>query len=201
MKPRMKSSERRAAILDVSIRQFAEKGFRGTTTRELAAASGVTEPVLYQHFPTKKDLYAAIIEEKACQAGLETEDLTLSSGSDDRDFFTRLARMLLDRYEQDPVFIRLMLFSGLEGHELADMFFQNRVQTFYQMVTTYIERRMESGAYRKVDAVVAARAFVGMVSYHGLIRLLFRDRVVQAERPRIIEQMVELFLEGIRTRQ
>ncbi len=65
MKVRMKSEERRAAIVRSAIHLFAEKGFRGTTTRELAAAAGITEPVLYQHFRAKSDLYSAIIEAKA----------------------------------------------------------------------------------------------------------------------------------------
>lgn len=62
---RLSSSARRAAILDEAVKLFSEKGFRGVTTRELAAAVGVTEPVLYQHFETKRDLYRALIEEPA----------------------------------------------------------------------------------------------------------------------------------------
>src|SRR4051812_3607686 len=67
---RMSSDDRRAMILDTACSLFAQKGFRGTTTRELAAAVGVTEPVLYEHFKTKSDLYSAIIEAKA-RGGVE----------------------------------------------------------------------------------------------------------------------------------
>ena len=59
---RLSGAQRRAAILDAAIELFASRGFRGVTTREIAAAVGVTEPVLYQHFPSKRDLYTAIIE-------------------------------------------------------------------------------------------------------------------------------------------
>jgi AcrR family transcriptional regulator len=197
MASRMKSNERRAAILDEAVRQFAEKGFRGTTTRELASALGVTEPVLYQHFPTKKELYAAIIEEKACESDQEMAELESFSG-DDREFLLRLAGLILSRYEQDPCFVRLLLFSTLESHELADMFFQNRIRSFYDTVAGYIERRIQAGVFRRVDPVVAARAFIGMVSYHGLVQVLFHDRMVTAERPRLLSEMVGLFLEGIR---
>jgi AcrR family transcriptional regulator len=108
MSMRMKGNERRAAILRASVQRFAAKGFRGTTTRELAAAIGVSEPVLYQHFPTKKDLYAAIIEEKASE-DVGTEELASFTGSD-REFFLRLGNLILDRYERDPSFTRLLLF-------------------------------------------------------------------------------------------
>ncbi|MFM9597624.1 TetR/AcrR family transcriptional regulator, partial [Streptomyces scabiei] len=62
---RLSRAERRAAIIEAAIELFSEKGFRGTTTRELAQAVGVSEPVLYQHFATKKELYIAILSEKA----------------------------------------------------------------------------------------------------------------------------------------
>ncbi|HVC92904.1 MAG TPA: helix-turn-helix domain-containing protein [Pirellulales bacterium] len=52
--------ERRAAIIDAVRRVFAEKGFDGTTTRELAAAAGVSEALLFKHFPNKEALYSAM---------------------------------------------------------------------------------------------------------------------------------------------
>src|SRR5437764_12689967 len=82
---RMKSEERRAGIIAAAVRLFAEKGFRGTTTRELASAIGVTEPVLYQHFGTKRDLYAAIIEEKTRASSKGVAELrALAKGEADR---------------------------------------------------------------------------------------------------------------------
>ncbi len=56
----MSSEERRAAILEAVLRVFAEKGFDGTTTRELADAAGVSEALLFEYFPTKDALSAAI---------------------------------------------------------------------------------------------------------------------------------------------
>src|SRR4051794_11775074 len=58
--PKLSNDERRAAIL-VAVRQvFAAKGFHGTTTRELAAAAGVSEALLFKHFPTKEALFSAM---------------------------------------------------------------------------------------------------------------------------------------------
>jgi AcrR family transcriptional regulator len=57
---RLSSEERRAAIIKAVRRTFAEKGFHGTTTRELAAAAGVSEALLFKHFPTKEALYVAM---------------------------------------------------------------------------------------------------------------------------------------------
>src|ERR687897_3035073 len=64
---RLTSEERRQAIVDAVKGVFAEKGFDGTTTRELANAAGVSEALLYKHFPSKESLYAAMLD--ACAKG------------------------------------------------------------------------------------------------------------------------------------
>ncbi len=124
-KHRLSSPERRAAIVDAALHLFAEKGFRGTTTRELAARVGVSEPVLYEHFRTKRDLYAAIIDTKSHEQLEFTEALSpAAERRDDRAFFTQLGLSILGWHQKDPAFTRLLLFSGLEGHELKDIFFE-----------------------------------------------------------------------------
>jgi AcrR family transcriptional regulator len=57
---RLSSEERRAAIVKAVRRTFADKGFHGTTTRELAEAAGVSEALLFKHFPTKEALFSAM---------------------------------------------------------------------------------------------------------------------------------------------
>src|SRR6516162_7039923 len=57
---KLTSEERRAAIIQAVRRAFAEKGFHGTTTRELAEEAGVSEALLFKHFPTKEALYSAL---------------------------------------------------------------------------------------------------------------------------------------------
>src|SRR6516225_6819951 len=57
---KLSSEERRAAIIKAVQRVFAEKGFDGTTTRELAEAAGVSEALLFKHFPNKEALYSAM---------------------------------------------------------------------------------------------------------------------------------------------
>lgn len=56
-KKRLSAPERRSQIIDVSARLFAKKGLHGVTTREIAKACKITEPVLYQHFRSKEQIY------------------------------------------------------------------------------------------------------------------------------------------------
>jgi AcrR family transcriptional regulator len=201
MTSRMKGDQRRAAIVAEAIRLFAEKGFRGATTRELARSLGVTEPVLYQHFKTKRDLYTAIIETKAREGMEKSTALQLySKGDDDRAFFSELARLILTNFDQDPAYMRLLLFSALERHELASLFFRQQVLQFFNVIAGYIRRRERAGAFRSVDPQVAARSFIGMVSYHGQIRLLF-DADLRMSRQKLVDQIVTSFLDGLRTKE
>ena len=65
MTERLKAAERREQIVQAAIELFSRKGFRGTTTREIAEAVGISEAALFKYFATKEDLYSAIIEAKA----------------------------------------------------------------------------------------------------------------------------------------
>jgi len=60
MAPRLDSVARRQSILDAALPLFAQKGFAATTTKEIAQAAGVSEALIFKHFPTKTSLYEAI---------------------------------------------------------------------------------------------------------------------------------------------
>src|SRR5207245_5060473 len=63
---RMAGGERRLQILRKAMRLFSQRGFRGTTTKEIALAAGVSEAMVFRHFATKEELYSAILDHKAC---------------------------------------------------------------------------------------------------------------------------------------
>jgi len=61
-RPRMAAGERRQCVVGAACRVFAKSSYSGATTAEIARESGVTEPVLYRHFPSKRDLYLACLD-------------------------------------------------------------------------------------------------------------------------------------------
>lgn len=63
MKMRMTAEERKAAVLNCACAIFSTGSYRGTTTAEIARSAGVTEPILYRHFQSKRDLYLAVMDE------------------------------------------------------------------------------------------------------------------------------------------
>lgn len=59
---RLSAPERRQAVLDTACRIFSDGSYRGTTTAEIARESGVSEPILYRHFASKRELYLACLD-------------------------------------------------------------------------------------------------------------------------------------------
>ncbi|MDQ1468000.1 MAG: hypothetical protein QOH10_2415 [Actinomycetota bacterium] len=64
---RLPAEQRRRQLLDVALDVFAERGFHSTSMDEVALAAGVTKPVLYQHFPSKRALYVELLEDVGSQ--------------------------------------------------------------------------------------------------------------------------------------
>ncbi len=199
---KLPAQERRAAIVDAAINLFADKGFRGTTTRELASVLGVSEPVLYQHFATKSELYAAIIESKSAEIQRVVAEVeSFRHTADDEAFFTFLAKLILDFHDQNPSYLRLLLFSGLERHELADRFRRRESKVFVEAVIGHVRTRVEQGIFRPdLDPAVVALSFMGMVANYGLDRILGQHFDWPDDRASIVRSMVSIFLEGIRRR-
>lgn len=193
---RTSRQERQTSIISAAAALFADKGFKGTTTRELAKTAGISEALLFKHFPTKRALYAAILAEKApISQLLEVVDDAAKKGDDAR-VFTLVASYRIRR-GADPSLLRLLLFSALEGHELSDMFFQNQHRIFYDYLSNYIQRRIQEGAFRRIDPMIAARAFMGMLAHHRLLHEIFRVPMHRSPDD-CVATYVTLFLEGLR---
>ncbi|MFS8084204.1 MAG: TetR/AcrR family transcriptional regulator [Acidobacteriota bacterium] len=168
---RMIGEERRMQILRVAMRLFSQRGFGGTTTKEIARAAGVSEAMVFRHFATKKELYSAILDHKAClHDGLDPRLVVAEAieRKDDFAVFEGLALDALDHHDCDPEFQRLLLHSALEEHELAHMFWEKFVTRIYRSLTGYIRARQREGAIVDVEPALVVRAFIGMVMHHSL---------------------------------
>jgi AcrR family transcriptional regulator len=199
---RMAGEERRQQIVRIAMRLFSQRGFRGTTTKEIAQAAGISEAMVFRHFATKEELYSAILDDKACAGEMtlmcETAREAIARG-DDRAVFESLATAMLQHHEHDPEFLRLLLYSALEGHELFEMFQNKNVREMAHFLCTYIGERQQAGVLRDVEPMVAGRAFIGMIVYHSLVTMLFdKSRtLLDITLERAAHEYTEIFLKGI----
>jgi AcrR family transcriptional regulator len=191
--------DRRQDILMAAMQLFAKKGFRGTTTRDLATQAEVNEAIIFRHFNTKEELYSAILEHKVMEVRASRHEVLeqLAAGSDDRKFFESVGRNFLEKHETDSTFMRLLLFSALEGHELSDMFMSSMLLE-KNPFAAYIQRRIDEGAFRQMNPELAARGFFGMLVSHVLWQEIFGLKTKQPhDREEVISSLVSIFLSGI----
>jgi TetR/AcrR family transcriptional regulator len=192
---RTSAAERQASIISAAASLFAAKGFNGTTTREIAQKAGISEALVFKHFPTKRALYAAILAEKVQLSQLMDSVEAAAEKRDDAEVFRLIARFRIYR-GADPTLLRLLLFSALEGHELSDMFFRNRHRVFYEYLAGYIRRRTEEGAFRPVDPLLAAQSFIGIIVYHRILHEIFKVPL-HCSPEEAVAGYVEVFLTGL----
>ena len=199
---RLSAEKRRLQILRVAVSLFSHKGFVGTTTKEIAQAAGVSEAMVFRHFATKQELYSAILDHKACSGDTMNPEAMVAEAlqeKDDRKVFERLAVGALDHHECDPEFQRLLLHAALEGHELAQMFFEKFVRRVYELLGNYIAERQRDGAMVAMDPAIVVRAFIGMVIHHSLNNNLWdpQRRLLKISNQEAAKQFSDILLNGI----
>lgn len=196
---RLRAADRREQILAVATALFARQGFSGTTTKEIAAKAGVTEALIFRHFPTKEDLYWAVIEGKIQDnSPRDRMQARLAAKGTDAEILCGLAVDILERRAKDQTLSRLLLYSALENHRLSHRFFRAFISGYYRVLAEYIEGRIRDGIFRPVDPVLAARGFLGMVIYHSWVQELFGGkRYEKLSVQQVSRTLVDVWLQGM----
>ena len=159
---RLDSDERRKAIVAAAVPLFAHKGFAGTTTKELAEAAGISEALLFRHFPSKKLLYGEILR-LGCEGDPALERLaTLEPSSATLIHMTTfMVRYFLldgaDRVELDTR-LRLVLHSFLEDGEYARELFDTIFERVHPLFVASIDAAIAAGDL-KLEPIASPNRF------------------------------------------
>jgi len=147
---------RRVDLLKSALPLFSERGLRATTTRELAEAAGVSEPILYVHFQTKRDLFrsATVLASVARRVVLER---SLSPGQS----INEVVATVRDVYESDSRGVRLASWGLLEDREWTLRLFRREEYA--------VARHLKSAG--AANATQIARFCLAAVFYGELARL------------------------------
>jgi AcrR family transcriptional regulator len=187
---RLAPDERRRQLLDVACVEFAERGFHATAMDDLALAAGVTKPVFYQHFPSKRALFVAVLEDVGgrllqvlteATAGAETGRARVEQG------FSAYFRFV----ESDRAAFRLLFgASARNDPEFADVV-DHVLDDAAAAVSTLIEIH-GSEEHR----IVLAHALVGMAE--GISRHALTDPDAPHDPDHLADWIAELAWFGLR---
>jgi AcrR family transcriptional regulator len=203
---RLNSEERRAAIVKAVQGVFAEKGFDGTTTRELAEAAGVSEALLFKHFPNKEALYSAM--QMSCCQGKDPVIERLKALEPSTSALVTLVHFMVWRkvgirsadHEEEAIHMRLMYRSMLDDGEFARLQLRHLATGWIPKIEECLKAAIEAG-----DAVEGPvlGGLSGWFGHHlaAIMKLLLSPStpVVDYKVPRtkLIEQAVWFVLRGM----
>ena len=188
----MSAADRRAQLIEVALDVFSRQGFRGATTKEIAAEAGVTEAVIFRHFPSKEALYAAVLDSRLGspeRQRVHDELDALMERGDDEGLFRAILRNVCERYARDARFERVVLFAALEGHESGLRQLGERRDPYLRRIRRYIARRQKAGALIAGEPSRIALAIDGMAHFYGTVTRIFHMSLP----PGLDEDAIDLF--------
>jgi len=200
---RLTADERRSRIVKAASVMFSQKGFAATRTKDIAKLAGISEPLLFQHFGTKRDLYIAVLEKLFEDRIRVGSPLVVQKMNDEDDFgvFKSMALMMIQHTKEEPMLPRLAMLSSLEGIDLQSVASSEKIipMPIYDRLTTYIQSRMEKGAMRQMRPDLAARLLFGTIQMFILSQhtpIMGSPLTVDPEEA--AQSIATVFLEGIK---
>jgi len=186
-----------ARIVQAATRAIARTGFRGTRSRDLAKEAGVSEGLVFKYFPDKRALQKAILEERVRRTGpLLTPDMNRLAP---RDVLRKVARSIIDRADGDPAFMRILLYSALEGEPLADMLFKRRyaqgIGRLSHLFRVWIRRGQ---VHPRVDPKLAAWAFVACIYQLMISKHIFKVGRMMSPRGDMAARIADYYVDGFK---
>ena len=155
-RPRLAAMERRAAVLDTACRIFSKGSYRGTTTAEIARESGVTEPILYRHFSSKRELYLACLDQ-AWERMRSSWEAAIEADPDPTNWMPSMARSFFEHKEQKVMLSNLWIQALAEASEDPEIrrHLRRHLKEVHDFAAGVIRRCQEAGcvpAERDADA-------------------------------------------------
>ena len=197
----MTGEQRKAQIIDSAIALFGRHGFKGTTTRALAEAAGVSEATIFKHFPTKDDLYASAFERRTFvgTAQLVTELDRYVDQRDDEGMLQRMIRAILAGYEQDRDLHRMLLYAWLEqgATENNRMWGQIRRSPLFDFLDRWVRQRQSEGVFCAGATGLLSASLVALPVNHAISAKLYG---IESEFPdeQVVDTYARLLLDGLR---
>lgn len=160
-----KADRRRAELLDVALRLFAERGFEATTIADISAAAGTAHGLVYHYFSSKDELLLAVLERNSFLPSLR-DLLSIAPDQPATEVLPRIATGFSAMIAERADFMSLVLRESQTNPEVAAAM-GLLIGEALELLTAYLEGRVAAGELRPHDVTVTARAiFQAIVAGH-----------------------------------
>jgi TetR/AcrR family transcriptional regulator len=199
----MSGENRRRQLIEVAIDLFSQKGFGGTTTKEIAAAAGVTEAIIFRHFANKQDFYQAILDYKCAQSSAKDwlgEAQAFMNADDDEALFRFLISKIIAFDRDETKFARLLVHAALEGNELAIMHHTQLAMPVGLKFKEYISRRQREGEISGSEPGLVILALAGIGQYYAMQKYVYQQGKFAGDDEEVINGMLRILMDGLLVR-
>lgn len=149
--------ERRNTILDVAFESFREKGYAATSMAQIAARLGGSKTTLYNYFPSKDDLFVAVVRDQ-CARLTERLYRAPTEKHETRDVLTEFCQRYMREIfsHEQTSFLRMVIAQAARFPEIGRSFYLECIEVGLTLASQYLERMMADGRIRKTEPREAA---------------------------------------------
>lgn len=164
-----------ARIVEAAVQLFAQHGFKGTSTRDIANLANVNEATLFRHFPRKTDLFWAAADSRLNGVKLNRELLHgLSSDADPQTVIPMIVAFITENMFRPPELMRLLYVASFELAG-AERLLGEHLGPIFDAINSYFRRCASKGMIEDFDPVVATLGLAGAVGAHYTLQPFFSE--------------------------
>ncbi|MCX5991339.1 MAG: TetR/AcrR family transcriptional regulator [Chloroflexi bacterium] len=193
---------RRKQILDAALAVFSRKGYGEATIPDIAREAGIAVGTIYNYYPGKRDLLVSVLASRV----LSEPFLMLMKQppeADDRTFFRSLIEDRLTLLNENADKFLFMLGEAYRDQEFRRQWTQGVIQPALKRAEKFMTSKMDSGAFRPMNASVMVRALAGMAIGFAVLAMVEGEASPCRGIPikKIAPLLADIVLTGVRARK
>jgi AcrR family transcriptional regulator len=198
---RRRPEARPRQILEAAFRVFGARGLHQATLDDVARAAGITKGTIYLYFPSKADLFSAMLKARVNDIMPAVEaPKDGRSGPATRQRLSALGRQLYRFFRSRAwqAMYRTVISEAGQFPEAAALLYREGILPANRRLAEVIRRGIARGEFRAVDPVIAARAFAGMFQVFAVTQGLLRgQRIFPVTEAKVVRTVMGIFFNGL----
>ncbi len=163
-----------ARILASAAGMFANFGYNGVSTRDIATSAGVNEVTIYRHYPRKRDLYVAVLDAELQEVKLRGDLLArVAEANDARTAVARTFELIAATLTERQDLLRLVQYSALELGNDIDPLLRKHLGQLVEVIARYLEPWVGKGELRSTSAKALVLSLIAIILSHRSLHRLF----------------------------
>ncbi len=188
----------RERILDAALGCFAEKGFSGSSTKEIARRAGVNEVTIFRLFKSKRALFVAVLGERSPILSIK-DRVSLEAMGPLEDLLANNVRTVLRMLRSNKRIYFVVMADAWRQPKMRDIAYEEIVKKGIEFVASFMKGLMDAGKIRRMDPDIAARGLMGAVQFYFLTTEIMGGGTPRPdEEERFVRGFVSIFLNGMK---